>query len=107
MRGIWGITENIAVGGYEKGVLMDWCGLPMDGTGGNFMRQYLRLVRLPAGRRRRGMIALAKKAFKEERGGEVLEYALILGLIVIGCVSTITCVGSKVLSRWNSVDSQI
>lgn len=53
------------------------------------------------------MLGLAVKALRDERGGEVLEYSLILGLIVVGCIATISCVGTKVLNRWNSVNSSI
>jgi pilus assembly protein Flp/PilA len=40
----------------------------------------------------------------DERGGEVLEYALIAGLIVIAAISAITSVGTKVLARWTSLN---
>jgi Flp pilus assembly pilin Flp len=59
------------------------------------------------------MGAVMKKAFKnlvsklvsDERGGEVLEYALIAGLIVVAAIASISAVGGKVLARWNSLDS--
>jgi Flp pilus assembly pilin Flp len=41
----------------------------------------------------------------DDRGGEVLEYALIAGLIVVAAVAVIGSVGTKVLARWNSVNS--
>jgi pilus assembly protein Flp/PilA len=50
---------------------------------------------------------LALKLFKREDGGEVLEYALIAGLIVVGAIVAITSVGTKVLARWNSVKNSI
>jgi Flp pilus assembly pilin Flp len=43
----------------------------------------------------------------DERGGEVLEYALIAGLIVIAAIAVIGSVGTKVLARWNSVNSSL
>jgi pilus assembly protein Flp/PilA len=43
----------------------------------------------------------------DDRGGEVLEYALIIGLIVVACIAVIGSIGGKVLARWNSVDSSI
>ena len=49
--------------------------------------------------------ALAAKLVRDEQGGEVLEYALIAGLIVIAAVAVIGSVGTKVLARWNSVNS--
>ena len=44
---------------------------------------------------------------RDERGGEVLEYALVAGLIVIGAIAVIGSVGTKVLARWNSVNSSL
>ena len=47
------------------------------------------------------------KILKDEQGGEVLEYALIAGLIVVAAIAVITSVGSKVLARWQSLNSSI
>ena len=44
---------------------------------------------------------------REESGGEVLEYALVAGLIVIASIATISSVGNKVLARWNSLNSSL
>ena len=41
----------------------------------------------------------------DEAGGEVMEYALVLGLILVGCIIVIGAVGTKVLARWTSVNS--
>ncbi len=46
-----------------------------------------------------------KKLLCDEAGGEVLEYALIAGLIVVGSVVAITSVGAKVLAKWSSLDA--
>ena len=40
----------------------------------------------------------------DERGGEVIEWALVAGLIVIAAIAVIGAVGTKVLARWNSVN---
>ena len=48
---------------------------------------------------------LCRKLVRDEQGGEVLEYALIAGLIVVAAVVVIGSVGTKVLARWNSVNS--
>lgn len=40
----------------------------------------------------------------DERGGEVIEWALVAGLIVIATIAVIGAVGTKVLARWNSVN---
>ncbi len=46
---------------------------------------------------------LLKKLVKDEQGGEVLEYALIAGLIVVAAIATITTVGEKVIAKWDDV----
>ena len=50
---------------------------------------------------------LFSKLVRDEQGGEVLEYALIMGLIVVACIAVIGTVGTKVLARWNSVGSSM
>jgi pilus assembly protein Flp/PilA len=47
------------------------------------------------------------KAIRDERGGEVLEYALIAGLIVVACIAVVGTVGTKVLARWSSLNSSM
>ena len=44
---------------------------------------------------------------KDEQGGEVLEYALIAGLIVVAAIAVITSVGGKVVARWTSLNSSL
>ncbi len=44
---------------------------------------------------------------RDESGGEVLEYALVAGLIVIAAIATIASVGTKVLARWNSLNASM
>lgn len=44
---------------------------------------------------------------RNESGGEVLEYALIAGLIVVAAIAVIGSVGTKVLARWNSLNSKL
>jgi Flp pilus assembly pilin Flp len=48
---------------------------------------------------------LMTKLVKDEQGGEVLEYALIAGLIVVAAIAVIGAVGTKVLARWNSLNN--
>ena len=50
---------------------------------------------------------LAAKLVRDERGGEVLEYALVAGLIVVAAIAVIGSVGTKVLARWNSVNASL
>jgi pilus assembly protein Flp/PilA len=50
---------------------------------------------------------LIKKLARDERGGEVLEYALIAGLIVVAAIAVIGAVGTKVVARWTSLNSSM
>ena len=50
---------------------------------------------------------LFAKLAKDEQGGEVLEYALIMGLIVVACIAVIGTVGGKVLARWTSLNGSL
>jgi Flp pilus assembly pilin Flp len=47
------------------------------------------------------------RLFRDDRGGETIEYALIAGLIIVAAVVIISTVGNKVLARWMSVDSSL
>ena len=48
---------------------------------------------------------LVAKLVRDEQGGEVLEYALIAGLIVVAAIAVIGSVGTKVLARWTSLNA--
>ena len=52
-------------------------------------------------------VRLINKVMCDERGGEVLEYALIAGLIVVGAIGVIGKIGTKVLARWGSLNSSM
>ena len=51
--------------------------------------------------------SLGRLIARDEGGGEVIEYALIMGLIVVTAIVLITAVGTKVLGRWTSVNSSM
>lgn len=55
----------------------------------------------------KAMKNLVSKLVRDEQGGEVLEYALIAGLIVVAAIAAITSVGSKVLARWTSLNASM
>ena len=48
---------------------------------------------------------LVSRLVRDEQGGEVLEYALIAGLIVVAAIAIIGSVGGKVVAKWTSLDS--
>jgi Flp pilus assembly pilin Flp len=50
---------------------------------------------------------LLNTLLRDEQGGEVLEYALIAGLIIVGAIALITSVGTKVVARWTSLDTSV
>jgi pilus assembly protein Flp/PilA len=50
---------------------------------------------------------LLVRLVKDEQGGEALEYALVAGLIVVAAIAVIGSVGTKVLARWNSLNSSM
>jgi Flp pilus assembly pilin Flp len=47
------------------------------------------------------------RLISDERGGEVIEYALIIGLIVVVAIAIIGTVGTKVVGRWTSVNTKM
>ena len=51
--------------------------------------------------------SICGKLVLDEQGGEVLEYALIAGLIVVAAIAVISSVGTKVLARWTSLNSSM
>lgn len=55
----------------------------------------------------KAMQNMLTRLVKDEQGGEVLEYALIVGLIVVAAIAAITSVGTKVLARWTSLNGSL
>ena len=55
----------------------------------------------------KAMKNLFAKLVREEQGGEVLEYALVAGLIVVAAIAVIGAVGTKVLARWTSLNTSM
>jgi Flp pilus assembly pilin Flp len=50
---------------------------------------------------------LIQRALGDDSGGEVLEFALVAGLIIVASISVITCVGYKVSNKWTSLNNSI
>jgi Flp pilus assembly pilin Flp len=55
----------------------------------------------------RKFFAVFGRVVHDESGGEVLEYALIAGLIVVAAIGVVGKVGTKVLARWASLNSSL
>jgi len=51
--------------------------------------------------------AFVRRLLNDDAGGEVLEYALVAGLIVVTAIAVIGTVGTKILGRWNSLNSSM
>lgn len=43
----------------------------------------------------------------DERGAEVLEYALVMGMIALVAIGPAQAVGQKILQYWRSLDSAL
>ena len=52
-------------------------------------------------------LKFVRRAWTDQSGGEVIEYALIMGLIIVVAIVLIGAVGTKVLARWGSVNSSL
>jgi Flp pilus assembly pilin Flp len=46
-----------------------------------------------------------KQIILDEEGGEIIEYALVAGLISVAAISVIGSFGVKVVAKWTSVNS--
>jgi pilus assembly protein Flp/PilA len=51
--------------------------------------------------------SLFNRLVRDEQGGEVIEYALIAGMIIVVCIAVIGAFGTKVVARWSSVNSSM
>jgi Flp pilus assembly pilin Flp len=43
----------------------------------------------------------------DDRGGEVIEWALVIGLIIVATIVTIAAFGTKLLARWTSLNASM
>jgi Flp pilus assembly pilin Flp len=50
---------------------------------------------------------LVQRMTRDEQGGEVIEYVLILGLIIVATITTIAAFGTKVMAKWTSVNASM
>lgn len=47
---------------------------------------------------------LGSRLARDERGTEVIEYALLLGMLICASIVLISALGSKVVARWTRVN---
>jgi pilus assembly protein Flp/PilA len=50
---------------------------------------------------------VVSRIYRDETGGEVLEYAMVAGLIVVAAISVIGKIGTKVAAKWSSLNSSL
>jgi pilus assembly protein Flp/PilA len=50
---------------------------------------------------------LITRLANDDAGGEIMEWVLIGGLIIVAAITTITAFGGKVLARWTSVNGSM
>jgi pilus assembly protein Flp/PilA len=51
--------------------------------------------------------AVVFKLWKDESGASLLEYSVLIGLITAAVITTITSVGGKVLTAWETLDTNM
>jgi Flp pilus assembly pilin Flp len=53
------------------------------------------------------MRRLIARLLRDEQGAETIEYAIVLGLVVVVAIALIGTFGVKVVARWTKVDSSL
>jgi pilus assembly protein Flp/PilA len=53
------------------------------------------------------MLHTFRKLVGDERGGEVIEWAMVCGLIIVATIVTIAAFGTKLLARWTSLNASM
>jgi len=53
------------------------------------------------------MLQAVRKLSADERGGEVIEWALVIGLIIVATIVTMAAFGTKLLARWTSLNASM
>ena len=55
----------------------------------------------------RKLNSILGRLLRDEQGGETLEYALIMALLVIGAIIFMGKMGVKGVARWTSIDQSL
>ncbi len=50
---------------------------------------------------------LLQRLVLDERGGEVIDYVLVLGLIVIGALLLIGTLGTRIKAKWSAITNAL
>jgi Flp pilus assembly pilin Flp len=53
------------------------------------------------------MLQAVRKLAADECGGEVIEWAMVCGLIIVATIVTIAAFGTKLLARWTSLNASM
>lgn len=53
------------------------------------------------------MKSMLKRFWNDEAGMELVEYAIMAGLIVVGVIAIIAAIGTKVNTRFNSLNNAL
>jgi Flp pilus assembly pilin Flp len=56
-------------------------------------------------KRERAMKSIIQNVLRDEQGTETLEYAFVLGLIVVAAMGVVGAFGSRVVGKWTSLNS--
>jgi pilus assembly protein Flp/PilA len=52
----------------------------------------------------KNLIARCKSLIGMEEGQDLAEYALLLALIAVGCIATITAIGTKIVNIFSNIE---
>jgi len=51
------------------------------------------------------MLQMFKNLARDEGGGEILEYVLIAGIVIVSAITLVAMFGTKLLGRWTSLNT--
>jgi Flp pilus assembly pilin Flp len=53
------------------------------------------------------MLTTLGRIVRDEDGSAITEYAIVVGLVIVVAIAVVAQYGTRVLARWNSVDSKL
>jgi Flp pilus assembly pilin Flp len=54
---------------------------------------------------RADITSVLRRLCRDESGTEVIEYAIVCGLVIVVAIAVIKSTGTKVLARWQTINS--